>query len=112
MREEEKEGWQSPMNRNIATLCIFLWISCFSCSSGPLEFESVSYQTPSGELVGRALGSVEIFRGIPYAEKPLGKLRFAPAKLLSEWDGTLQAFEPGSAVPKQKFRLFRRRHGI
>ena len=90
------------MNINITTLCIFLWISCFSCSSGPLEFESVFYQTPSGELVGRALSSVEIFRGIPYAEKPLGQLRFAPAKLLSEWDGTLQAFEPGSACPQSK----------
>ena len=73
------------INNTRAIFIIFMGMLCVSCSSGPQEFDSVSYQTPSGEVVGRAIGNVEIFRGIPYAEKPLAELRFAPAKLLSPW---------------------------
>ena len=88
------------INNTRAIFIIFMGMLCVSCSSGPQEFDSVSYQTPSGEVVGRAIGNVEIFRGIPYAEKPLAELRFAPAKLLSQWNGTLEAFEQGGVCPQ------------
>src|ERR1700722_19334942 len=43
-----------------------------------LEGADVLAETDSGAVIGRATPTVKIFRGIPFARAPVGKLRFRP----------------------------------
>jgi len=42
------------------------------------------------------------FKGIPYAQPPVGSLRFQPPQPSSSWGGTLVATEYGSVCPQQE----------
>lgn len=48
-------------------------------------------KTPSGLIRGRQHENISIFRGIPYAKPPVGKLRFAPTEPVEPWKGILDA---------------------
>ncbi len=37
----------------------------------------VTVRTPSGALRGEQSGGVRVFRGVPFAEPPVGRLRFS-----------------------------------
>lgn len=57
-----------------------------------------------GQLV-RVIGKdVEEYRGIPFAEPPVGKRRFKPPKPKAPWEGTLDAVR--TACPQLKVPLF------
>ncbi|MER3395479.1 MAG: carboxylesterase [Acidimicrobiia bacterium] len=45
---------------------------------------SVVLDSPAGRVVGQERGGVLMFRGIPYALPPIGRLRFAPTARLEE----------------------------
>ena len=49
----------------------------------------------AGELSGRDEDGLSVFRGVPYAQPPLGELRFAPPQAAEPWSGTRDAFEFG-----------------
>jgi len=51
--------------------------------------------TNSGKIQGYTENGVEIFKGIPYAEAPIGELRFSPPVAKKPWDGILKALEFG-----------------
>jgi len=51
--------------------------------------------TKYGKIQGYTENGVEIFKGIPYAEAPIGKLRFSPPVAKKPWDGVLKALEFG-----------------
>jgi len=49
---------------------------------------------PAGDVVGLVEGRnepVEVFRGIPYAQPPVGDLRWRAPEPVEPWEGTLQA---------------------
>ena len=48
-------------------------------------------QTPSGVVRGIWRDETAVFRGIPYAEPPIGPLRFAAPVPRTPWQGTLDA---------------------
>lgn len=54
-----------------------------------------------GMLQGEKEGAVMVFRGIPYAEPPVGSLRFAPPRPVKEWKDVLfaQNFGPRALQP-------------
>ncbi|HEX8712071.1 MAG TPA: carboxylesterase family protein [Terracidiphilus sp.] len=68
---------------------------------------SVTLRTPLGRLLGEESGGVRVFRGVPFAEPPVGRLRFRPTVPLRPWtavrDAThfaasaMQMGEPGTA---------------
>ncbi|KAK8781042.1 hypothetical protein V5799_017617 [Amblyomma americanum] len=64
----------------------------------------VQRTTNLGPLGGRKieiLGStIEEYRGIPYAQPPVGKLRFKPPVPAKEWKGTLDATSRRSGCPQ------------
>ncbi|XP_075530986.1 acetylcholinesterase-like [Dermacentor variabilis] len=72
--------------------------------SATAEDLHVERQTSEGRVRGnivRSLGkSVEEYRGIPFAEPPVGKLRFRPPQPKAPWEGTLDA-TAGSTVCAQ-----------
>ncbi|MEJ6550380.1 carboxylesterase family protein [Corynebacterium sp. USCH3] len=51
--------------------------------------------TTTGDLRGHAVNHGVAFRGVPYAEPPVGELRFRRAVPKAPWDGTFVADRPG-----------------
>lgn len=70
-----------------AALAVLLLITpCFAEINGPI-------QTESGLVTG-VIGrdaSVTVFKGIPYAEPPVGNLRWTPPRSLQSWEGVRKA---------------------
>lgn len=62
--------------------------------------ETVSVETPLGEIVGQQTARIRTFLGIPYAEAPVDELRWRSPRPLAAWDSRLQAKEFGSACPQ------------
>src|SRR6516165_6738317 len=53
-------------------------------------------KTKSGTLEGKADGPVNVFLGIPYAQPPVGDLRWKPPVAAAKWDGVKKATDFGS----------------
>lgn len=51
--------------------------------------------TTAGEVRGKVRNDVHVFRGIPFAAPPVGKLRFRPPAPAIPWDGVLDATHAG-----------------
>ncbi|MGI5459980.1 carboxylesterase/lipase family protein [Streptomyces sp. CA-249302] len=54
-------------------------------------------RTAAGRLVGERDGAVAVFRGIPFAEPPVGELRWRPPRPAARWDGERRAYDFGPA---------------
>lgn len=57
-------------------------------------------RTVEGAVAGRWRAGMAEFRGIPYAQPPVGALRFAAPVRVPAWDGTRQATEFGPLPPQ------------
>ncbi|WP_194893616.1 carboxylesterase/lipase family protein [Catenulispora pinisilvae] len=57
-------------------------------------------RTAEGLVEGRWHGDHAVFRGIPYAQPPVGPLRFQAPVPMEAWNGTRQAVEFGPVVPQ------------
>ena len=55
----------------------------------------------SGQLQGVVAGSTREFLGVPYAQPPVGALRWVPPLPASHWSGIRPATTPGNACPQQ-----------
>jgi len=55
----------------------------------------------SGELQGVIEDGIEIFRGMPYAQPPVGELRWRPPQPASSWDGVRDASQFGHVCPQR-----------
>jgi len=58
-------------------------------------------QTAEGTLAGAWLPGYRLFEGIPYAEPPVGKLRWRPPESPHGWTGVRPALEPGDECVQQ-----------
>ncbi len=58
-------------------------------------------QIDTGELQGVIENGVEIFRGIPYAQPPVGDLRWRPPQPPAAWDGVRDASQFGHVCPQR-----------
>ncbi|RBQ16723.1 carboxylesterase/lipase family protein [Spongiactinospora rosea] len=61
--------------------------------------EQPKVRTTEGVVQGRLRQGHAVFRGIPYAQPPVGDLRFAAPAPPQRWEGTRQAAEFGPVVP-------------
>ncbi len=57
-------------------------------------------KTPLGSLQGLAMDGVRVFRGVPFAQPPVGELRFRAPRKLAGWSGVKDATQ-FSASPMQ-----------
>ncbi|HET6795350.1 MAG TPA: carboxylesterase/lipase family protein [Acidimicrobiales bacterium] len=57
-------------------------------------------RTGRGVVVGEAADGVSVFRGIPYAEPPVGPLRLRPPRPAPAWEGSRPALSFGPACPQ------------
>ena len=61
-----------------------------------------SYAPVSGDLRGTIEGGVGVWRGVPYAEQPVGERRFLAPAPLRPWTGLRDALEHGPLPPQGK----------
>ena len=61
-------------------------------------------RTPSGALRGETKDGVRVFRGVPFAEPPIGPLRFRPTEKAEPWKGVRDATQ-FAAAPMQPTQL-------
>jgi len=60
-------------------------------------------RTSAGRIRGRVENGVAVFRGIPFAEPPVGALRFGAPEPAHPWDGVRDAVAYGPAAPQAAF---------
>ncbi|BGP37499.1 hypothetical protein JCM10450v2_001404 [Rhodotorula kratochvilovae] len=70
-------------------------------SAAPTSAPSVS--TTRGTWVGSTSSSIESFKGIPFAEPPVGNLRFAPPVATTKVFGSFDATKFGYSCPQLNF---------
>ena len=58
--------------------------------------------TDAGDLRGTTEGGVGVWRGVPYAEQPVGERRFLAPAPLQPWPGVRDALEHGPLPPQSK----------
>ena len=58
--------------------------------------------TALGDLRGKAEGGVAVWRGVAYAQQPVGERRFAAPLPLSPWTGVRDAVEHGPLPPQSR----------
>jgi para-nitrobenzyl esterase len=68
----------------------------FHSSSAQAEKNSLTIKTKTGKVMGKSEGTVRAFLGIPYAQPPVGPLRWKPPVSAMKWKGVRQAAEFGS----------------
>jgi para-nitrobenzyl esterase len=62
-------------------------------------------ETRSGKVAGREEQGLQIFRGIPYAEPPVGARRFCAPEPAPPWAGVRKAVEFDASAPQQAMIL-------
>jgi para-nitrobenzyl esterase len=63
---------------------------------------STVVHTDAGDLRGTSEGGVGVWRGVPYAEQPVGDRRFLAPAPLQPWAGVRDAVEHGPLPPQSK----------
>jgi para-nitrobenzyl esterase len=69
--------------------------------SSMTESEFPQTATAAGAVRGRREGGLAVFRGIPYAQPPVGEARFAAPRPADRWDGVREAFAFGPPPPQE-----------
>ncbi|MEU5218528.1 carboxylesterase family protein [Streptomyces sp. NPDC020807] len=60
-------------------------------------------RTPSGALRGTLRDGVAAFLGVPYAQAPVGRLRFRAPEPVGPWEGVREATAFGPTAPKRPY---------
>jgi len=76
--------------RSLAWIVLFTPLALLAASSAP------KVKTHSGEIEGKVDGQVHAFLGIPYAQPPVGDLRWKPPVPVAKWSGVRKATDFGS----------------
>ncbi|XP_070593960.1 LOW QUALITY PROTEIN: cholinesterase-like [Erythrolamprus reginae] len=92
-------------------LCLFRFcclLILFPLASSSASNEDTVVITSSGPIKGKqflsGLGSMTAYLGVPYAEPPLGKLRFQKPLPHQPWNQTLEATSFGNSCPQFIFQ--------
>src|SRR5690606_4329117 len=67
------------------------------CGAHAVASDAPVVDAPAGTLRGEALAGVNAFRGIPYAQPPVGHLRWRAPVPAERWDGVRDATRFGPA---------------
>ena len=71
------------------------------CKTGAEEaYQGAIVETKYGKLRGQVEEDLCVFRGVPYAQAPVGDLRFRPPVPVEPWDGIYDATRLGAVAPQ------------
>ena len=92
---------------SLAVIGYFTFISRPEPAPEPIVRDDVTLRsTRAGDLVGFIdKHGTRAWRGIPFAEPPVGNLRWRAPQALTPWFGVIEALAPGSVCPQMKNRF-------
>ena len=64
------------------------------------DFEKAKVLVKQGWLQGYIDKGLKVFKGIPYAAPPVGKLRWRPPRPAAPWEGVRDCARPGPRCPQ------------
>ena len=82
--------------KRIAALLAAWWYVLAAAAAGPVV------DAPAGKVGGSIVDGVQVFKGIPYAQPPVGSLRFQPPLPAAKWKGTRDATKFGAVCIQPK----------
>ena len=86
------------MNPHRIAACVAVAIGLAATPCIGTEKDAVPVvKAPAGEIQGLAQDSLRVFKGIPYAAPPVGRLRWRPPVPMQPWKGRLEASRFGPA---------------
>ena len=95
--------------RLLATACLALTTSVNvtpnTAMSNATSAPGPQVNAPAGAVRGVNNGSIRVFKGIPYAQPPVGPLRWKAPQPLARWNGVRDATEFGAACHQPPPRL-------
>ncbi|WP_267379445.1 MULTISPECIES: carboxylesterase family protein [unclassified Sphingomonas] len=86
----------TPFRRLLVASCLLLPAPVLGQSGAPVV------TAPAGGVAGMTQGDLRVFQGIPYAQPPVGALRWKPPMPMTRWQGVRQttAFGPACVQPQ------------
>jgi para-nitrobenzyl esterase len=87
--------------RRTTLLVSIMIVGASSLESAFAAAERTRTTIDAGELIGIIEDEVAIFRGIPYAQPPVGELRWRPPKPAEPWEEARDSREFGHACPQR-----------
>ncbi len=82
------------------------------CAAALLALPSLAHaggapvvDAPAGVVEGTAEGTLRVFKGIPFAQPPVGKARWTPPVPMARWAGVRPATEFGPACIQPDVKL-------
>lgn len=89
------------MTKRLSGLALALVMLLGACATGPqVETGRASVTIVQGELAGVREENLAVFRGIPYAQPPVGDLRWRPPQPAPAWTGVRDAAAFGPSCPQ------------
>ncbi len=81
-------------------LCTLVMLACLGVAGAGEPSGPPVVRIATGLLRGQHDGSIDVFRGVPYAMPPVGALRFRPPRPAARWSGVRTAEQFGPACPQ------------
>jgi para-nitrobenzyl esterase len=83
----------------------YLWLAALaalSAAAGPARAQSSTVSAPAGTVQGSIQGALRVFKSIPYAQPPIGPMRWQAPAELPAWQGVRKAtaFGPACVQPR------------
>ena len=79
-----------------AVMAAAVWLA----ACGSANAQTVKATVEGGVVAGEATERANIFRNIPFAAAPVGKLRWAPPQPAPKWSGERDATKNGPSCPQ------------
>src|SRR5262249_48805903 len=86
--------------RHSSVAAALVWSTATGVPAASAASSSPVVVTDTGPVRGIATSTIQQFRGIPYAEAPVGDLRWRPPQELARWTGVLDATAFGPHCPQ------------
>jgi para-nitrobenzyl esterase len=92
--------WELHLMRHWLSVLALLALASAPARADPTAATEPTAHIETGDLAGRLVGSVAIYKNIPFATPPVGPLRWKPPQPAAPWAGVRDAGEYGPACPQ------------
>jgi para-nitrobenzyl esterase len=93
-------GWRSRAAGGLVIALAALSISDSATAGAATPEASLTVTVDAGQLHGMAVDATRQFLGVPYAQPPVGPLRWAPPQPAAHWTGVREATTAGNFCPQ------------
>ena len=95
MRKNRKAGMGKVVSKFAPTVMRMVCLAALVSAGTGLRAEPFTVDVTGGTIRGVARGAGALFAGIPYAQPPIGRLRWQPPQPVAAWTGVRDASKPG-----------------